>query len=197
MTYQVSQSTANIWVGDLFWNQFQMEANVPQSYVCLSMLVGNLVNWWKIAWNSRFICGMQQTKSSKLYIFTCIRQAWGFSGQSTSNSSMIYQCFPSRNLCDLALLICLLEFGFGFENSLWRGQVFGKLSLFRSLDRSASCRVKDSKIWGRDQCIFSLMKFNYSALWCFCSGTACVMRLMTEPSLFPTGLFARSHSFIC
>ena len=58
---------------------------------CLSMLVKNLVNWWKLARNSRFICGMQQMKPFKLYMFTCKLQAWDLSGQSTSNSTIIYQ----------------------------------------------------------------------------------------------------------
>ena len=60
--------------------------------LCLpSMLVGNLVNWWKLASNSRFICRMQQTKSFKLYLFTGKHWAWDLSGQSTSNSPIIYQ----------------------------------------------------------------------------------------------------------
>ena len=58
---------------------------MSHSYVCLSKLVGNLVNWWKLAQNSCFICGMQQTKTFKLYMFTYKRQTWDLSGQLTSN----------------------------------------------------------------------------------------------------------------
>ena len=64
------------------------------------MLVGNLVDWWKLARNPPLICGMQQTKSFKLYMFTCKRQAWDLSRQSTSISPIIYQHFQSRNLRD-------------------------------------------------------------------------------------------------
>ena len=39
-----------------------------------------------MARNSHNICWIKQTKSLKLYLFTCKRQAWDLSGQSTSNS---------------------------------------------------------------------------------------------------------------
>ena len=42
------------------------------------------------------------------------------------------------------LLICLLELGFGFDLSLPRGQPVGKSPYYRSFDRSANWRVKDS-----------------------------------------------------
>ena len=42
------------------------------------------------------------------------------------------------------LLICLLELGFGFDQSLPRGQPVGKSLYYRSFDRSANWRVKDS-----------------------------------------------------
>ena len=42
------------------------------------------------------------------------------------------------------LLICLLELGFGFDQSLPRGQPVGKSPYYRSFDRSANWRVKDS-----------------------------------------------------
>ena len=42
------------------------------------------------------------------------------------------------------LLICLLELGFGFHQSLPQGQPVGKLLYYRSFDRSANWRVKDS-----------------------------------------------------
>ena len=42
------------------------------------------------------------------------------------------------------LLICLLEFGFGFDQSLSRGKPVGKSPYCRSFDRSANWRVKDS-----------------------------------------------------
>ena len=113
--------------------------------VCLSMWVGNLVGWWKLARNSRFSCRMQQTKSLKLYMFTCKHQAWDLSRQSTSISLIIYQHFPSRNLCDLTWSCCyLLELGFGFDQSLPRGQPVGKSPYYRSFDRSANWRVEDS-----------------------------------------------------
>ena len=94
---------ALIWVRNLnqnlcAWSQI--------SDVCLSMLVANLVSWWKLPRNTRFICEMQQTKSFKLYLFRWKRQAWNFSGQSTWNSPIIYQHFPSWNICDLAWSCC-------------------------------------------------------------------------------------------
>ena len=67
--------------------------------------------------------------------------------QDSQHSLIIYQHFPSRNICDLAwrlLLICLLELGFGFENSLPRGQPVGKSPYYRSFDHSANWHVKDS-----------------------------------------------------
>ena len=64
----------------------------------MSMLAENFVDWWKLARNSRFICGMQQTKSFKLYMFTRKRQAWDLSWQATLISSIIYQHFQLRNL---------------------------------------------------------------------------------------------------
>ena len=42
------------------------------------------------------------------------------------------------------LLICLLELGFGFDQSLPRGKPVGKSPYCRSFDRSANWRVKDS-----------------------------------------------------
>ena len=42
------------------------------------------------------------------------------------------------------LLICLLELRFGFDQSLPRGQPVGKSPYYRSFDRSANWRVKDS-----------------------------------------------------
>ena len=42
------------------------------------------------------------------------------------------------------LLICLLELGFGFDQSLPRGKPVGKSPYYRSFDRSANWRVKDS-----------------------------------------------------
>ena len=42
------------------------------------------------------------------------------------------------------LLICLLELGFGFDQSLPRGRPVGKSPNYRSFDRSANWRVKDS-----------------------------------------------------
>ena len=42
------------------------------------------------------------------------------------------------------LLICLLELGFRFDQSLPRGQPVGKSPYYRSFDRSANWRVKDS-----------------------------------------------------
>ena len=42
------------------------------------------------------------------------------------------------------LLICLLELGFGFDQSLLRGKPVGKSPYYRSFDRSANWRVKDS-----------------------------------------------------
>ena len=42
------------------------------------------------------------------------------------------------------LLICLLELGFGFDQSLPRGKPVGKSPYYRSIDRSANWRVKDS-----------------------------------------------------
>ena len=45
--------------------------------------------------------------------------------------------------CLKLLLICLLEPGFGSENSLPLGLFFGKLRCYRSLDRSGNPRVKD------------------------------------------------------
>ena len=42
------------------------------------------------------------------------------------------------------LLICLLELDFGFDQSLPRGQPVGKSPYYRSFDRSANWRVKDS-----------------------------------------------------
>ena len=74
--------------------------------LCLPIDVGRKFSWLKLARNCRFICGIQQTKSSKLYMFTCKRQAWDLSRQSTSISSIIYQHFPSRNLCDLTWSWC-------------------------------------------------------------------------------------------
>ena len=51
------------------------------------------------------ICGMQQTKSFKLYMFICKRQAWDLSRQSPIISPIIYQHFQSRNLCDCSALL--------------------------------------------------------------------------------------------
>ena len=47
------------------------------------------------------------------------------------------------------LLICLLKLGFGFDQSLPRGKPVGKSPYYRSFDRSANWRVKDSmgRIW--------------------------------------------------
>ena len=42
------------------------------------------------------------------------------------------------------LLICLLELDFGFDQSLLRGKPVGKSPYYRSFDRSANWRVKDS-----------------------------------------------------
>ena len=42
------------------------------------------------------------------------------------------------------LLICLLELGFGFDQSLPRGKPVGKSPYYRSFDPSANWRVKDS-----------------------------------------------------
>ena len=42
------------------------------------------------------------------------------------------------------LLICLLELGFGFDQSLLWGKPVGKSPYYRSIDRSANWRVKDS-----------------------------------------------------
>ena len=42
------------------------------------------------------------------------------------------------------LLICLLELGFGFDQSLLRGKPVGKSPYYRLFDRSANWRVKDS-----------------------------------------------------
>ena len=44
------------------------------------------------------------------------------------------------------LLISLLELGFGFDQSLPRGKPVGKSPYYRSFDRSANWRVKDT-IW--------------------------------------------------
>ena len=56
--------------------------------------------------NYSFICGMQQTKSLKLFMFTCKRQAWDLSRQSTPNSPIIYQHFLSWNLWNFAWDCC-------------------------------------------------------------------------------------------
>ena len=111
------------------------------------MLVRNLVNQWKLARNSRIICEMQQTKSFKFYMFTCKHQAWDLSWQSTSNSPITYQhplFMKSFWSCLKLLLIYLLELGFAFENSLPRGQVFGKWSCNYSFDRNANWHMKHS-----------------------------------------------------
>ena len=42
------------------------------------------------------------------------------------------------------LLICLIELGFGFDHSFPRGKPVGKSPYYRSCDRSAYWRVKDS-----------------------------------------------------
>ena len=42
------------------------------------------------------------------------------------------------------LLICLLQLGFGFDQSSPRGKPVGKSPYYRSFDRSANWRVKDS-----------------------------------------------------
>ena len=47
------------------------------------------------------------------------------------------------------LLICLLQLGFGFDQSLPRGKPVGKSPYYRSFDRSANWRVKDSMSPGR------------------------------------------------
>ena len=54
------------------------------------------------------------------------------------------------------LLICLLELGFGFDQSLPRGQPVGKSPYYRSFDRSANWRVKDSMLfkWKPVCCFF-------------------------------------------
>ena len=44
------------------------------------------------------------------------------------------------------LLICFLELGFGFDQSLPRGKPVGKSPYYRSIDRSANWRVKDSML---------------------------------------------------
>ena len=45
------------------------------------------------------------------------------------------------------MLICLLELGFGFDQSLPRGKPVGKSPYYRSFDRSANWRVKDSIVF--------------------------------------------------
>ena len=45
-------------------------------------------------------------QSLKLHMFTCKHQAWDLWRQSTSISLIIYQYFPSRNLCDLTSRCC-------------------------------------------------------------------------------------------
>ena len=47
------------------------------------------------------------------------------------------------------LLICLQKLGFGFDQSLSRGKPVGKSPYYRSFDRSANWRVKDSVVRGR------------------------------------------------
>ena len=91
------------------------------------MWVGNIVGWWKLARSSRFICRMQQTKSLKLYMFTfpITKSLWSY--------------------LEL-LLICLLELGFGFDESLPQDQPVGKSPYYRPFDRSANWHVKDSII---------------------------------------------------
>ena len=48
------------------------------------------------------------------------------------------------------LFISLLELGFGFDQSLPRGKPVGKSPYYRSFDRSANWRVKDSISWPDD-----------------------------------------------
>ena len=48
------------------------------------------------------------------------------------------------------LLFCLLEHGFRFDHSPPRGKPVGKSPYYRSFDRSANWRVKDSIVSGND-----------------------------------------------
>ena len=77
------------------------------------MLAGNLVDWWKLARNSRLICGMQQTESFKFYMFTRKRQAWDLSRQSTSISPII------SNISHHAIFVILLEFAVNLFTKTW------------------------------------------------------------------------------
>ena len=63
------------------------------------------------------------------------------------------------------LLICLLELGFGFDQSLPRGQPVGKSTYYRSFDRSANWRVKDS-------IMMTSSNGNISALLALCAGNS-------------------------
>ena len=109
------------------------------------MYVGNWVNWWKLARNSCFICGMQQRESFKLFVFTCKRARFVETVQiEFSDNSPTFPIMKSLWSCLKLLLICLLELGFGFDNSLPRGQPNGKSPYYRSFDRNANWRVNDS-----------------------------------------------------
>ena len=58
--------------------------------------------------------------------------------------------------CLKFLLIFVLQLGFGFENSLPRGHFFRKSPWYRSFDRSANWRVRDS------------IRTTYGSLYTFC-----------------------------
>ena len=113
----------------LLWNRCQMEGHVPKRYVCLSIMVGNVSYWSKVARNSCFVCRTQQTKPFVFYMFRRRRQAWDLSGQShhiplySTNISIMRSAVDCMNL----LLISLLGFGFAFRKfaSPWF-PVFGK-----------------------------------------------------------------------
>ena len=75
--------------------------------LCLPIDVGRKFSWL-MKTCSEFPLHLRDAANElfKLYMFTCKRQAWDFSRQSTSISSIIYQHFPSRNLCDLTWSCC-------------------------------------------------------------------------------------------
>ena len=75
--------------------------------LCLPIDVGRKFSWL-LKTCSEFSLHLRDAakKSFKLYMFTCKRQAWGLSRQSTSISLIIYQHFPSRNLCDFTGSCC-------------------------------------------------------------------------------------------
>ena len=133
--------------GPFVWSQLHMEASVSYGYVRLSMLAGNLVNWWKLAPNSRFICGMQQRKSFKCSHVNVRREICHHSQIKFTDDLPTFPKTKSLWSYLKLLLICLLELGFGFDRSLPRGKPVGKSLYYHSFNRRANWSVWFWPLW--------------------------------------------------